>query len=65
MSHRLEALLDQRRPGFSLPQAFYLDAEIFAAEMEAVFGAEWLFACNECEIKRLAAISRSRSGRTR
>jgi len=50
--HRLQSLLDERRPGFSLPQAFYLDGDVFAAEMEAVFGTEWLFACNECEIRR-------------
>jgi Rieske 2Fe-2S family protein len=50
--HRLQSLLDVRRRGFSLPQAFYLDDDVFAADMEAVFGTEWLFACNACEIKR-------------
>jgi glycine betaine catabolism A len=49
--HRLQSLLDERRRGFSLPQAFYLDADVFAAEMKAVFGTEWLFACNACEIR--------------
>lgn len=45
-------LLDQRRRGFSLPQAFYLDDEIFRADLAAVFAQDWLFACNVCELKR-------------
>jgi Rieske 2Fe-2S family protein len=49
---RLQSLLDQRRPGFSLPQAFYVDDEIFHADLDAVFATDWLFAGNVCEIKR-------------
>ena len=49
---RVRRLLDQRRSGFSLPQAFYVDEEIFRADLEAVFETDWLFACNVCEIKR-------------
>jgi glycine betaine catabolism A len=50
--NRLQALLDERRTGFSLPQAFYVDPDLFAADLEAVFEADWLFACNACEVKR-------------
>jgi Rieske 2Fe-2S family protein len=50
--NRLQALLDGRRTGFSLPQAFYVDPDLFAADLEAVFEADWLFACNACEVKR-------------
>jgi len=49
---QVRTLLDQRRQGFSLPQAFYVDEEIFKADFEAVFETDWLFACNVCEIKR-------------
>jgi len=52
LRERLRALLEQRRQGFSLPQAFYVDEEIFKADLEAVFATDWLFACNVCEIKR-------------
>jgi glycine betaine catabolism A len=52
LRERVRTLLDQRRQGFSLPQAFYVDDEIFKADLEAVFATDWLFACNVCEIKR-------------
>jgi glycine betaine catabolism A len=51
MQDRLPALLAQRRPGFSLPQAFYADDQIFEADVQAVFASDWLFACNICEIR--------------
>ena len=51
MQDRVQALLHQRRQGFSLPQAFYVDEEMFQADLQAVFAADWLFACNTCEIK--------------
>lgn len=34
----------------SLPQALYLDRAIYDLEMKAVFGSQWLFACNACEV---------------
>jgi Rieske 2Fe-2S family protein len=52
MHDRVRALLDERRPGFSLPQGFYVEDELFQADLEAVFGSEWLFAGNACEIRR-------------
>ena len=51
MQDRVQALLHQRRQGCSLPQAFYVDEEMFQADLQAVFAADWLFACNTCEIK--------------
>ena len=50
LSGGVRTLLHQRRSGFSLPQAFYVDPEIFKADLEAVFATDWLFACNACEI---------------
>lgn len=48
----VRTLLDQRRRGFSLPREFYVDDAIHDADLDAVFAADWLFACNVCEIKR-------------
>lgn len=47
---RLHSLLADYRSGYSLPQAFYLDEDIFKADL-AIFEREWLFACNAAEIK--------------
>jgi Rieske 2Fe-2S family protein len=47
----LQSALAERRPGHSLPQAFYVNEDIFRMELEAVFASDWLFACNTCEIK--------------
>lgn len=43
-------LLAEHKPGFSLPQAFYGDPGVFAADLEAIFKTQWLFACNVCEL---------------
>jgi Rieske 2Fe-2S family protein len=48
---RFTALLRQRRPGYSLPQPFYIDPDIYEVDLKAVFETEWLFACNGCEIR--------------
>ncbi|SEG30517.1 aromatic ring-hydroxylating oxygenase subunit alpha [Bosea lathyri] len=49
---RISHLLSQRREGFSLPQAFYVDPAMHEADLKAVFETEWLFACNSCEIRK-------------
>jgi glycine betaine catabolism A len=46
------ALLDQRLPGHSLPQALYVSDETFAFDMEAVFKSSWLMAGMECELPK-------------
>ncbi len=43
-------LLRRRRPGFSLEQPFYTDPAIYALDMQAIFGATWLFAAATCEL---------------
>jgi len=48
----LRSALNERRRGYSLPQAFYTGEDIFRAELDAVFASDWLFACNTCEIKK-------------
>ena len=41
--YRLQALLEQRRHGFSLPRDFYIDEDVFLLDRDAVFAADWLF----------------------
>jgi Rieske 2Fe-2S family protein len=43
-------LLAERPAGHALPAAFHLDPEIFALELEQVWGRSWLFACHTCEL---------------
>ena len=42
--------LVQRSPGWSLPQAAYTDADVFAADLDRVFAAHWLFAGHTGEL---------------
>ena len=46
------ALLDQRRPGHTLPQTLYVSDEAFAFDMDAVFRRSWLMAGMECELPK-------------
>lgn len=39
----LRTLLEERRPGWSLPGVAYTDPALFGAEMRSVFGRGWLF----------------------
>src|SRR5262245_21050566 len=47
---KVSALLKTRQPGFSLPQAFYTDEELFQLELEQVFHRRWLFAGYTCQL---------------
>lgn len=47
---RIRSLLDQRRPGHTLPQAFYGDPDIFAFDMQAIYGRSWIMAGFEAEL---------------
>lgn len=40
----------EHTPGWSLPQAAYVDPDVFAADLEHVFAAHWLFAGHTCEL---------------
>ena len=44
------ALLDRHAPGFALEREMYVDAGVFAREMERIFRERWLFAGHSCEI---------------
>lgn len=47
---RLSALLGAHRPGYGLAREFYADAEIFEAELEAIWHRKWLLAGAACEV---------------
>ena len=47
---RYGALLAARKPGHTLPQAFYTDSDSFDFDLAAVFGQTWLMAGLECEL---------------
>ena len=48
----LEALIAGRREGWTLPQPFFSDAEIYRADLERVWRTGWLFAGHSCEVAR-------------
>jgi Rieske 2Fe-2S family protein len=44
METKLDALLNAQQPGYSLAQPFYVDADVFAADIDRIFGRRWLLA---------------------
>lgn len=42
MSTNIDDLIDQRQSGYSLPQAFYTDEEVYKLDVEQVFTKLWL-----------------------
>jgi Rieske 2Fe-2S family protein len=47
---RIASLLQQRQPGYALPQQFYNDPDVLAFDRESVFGTSWLLAGFEAEV---------------
>jgi Rieske 2Fe-2S family protein len=45
-------LLRSRKPGYTMPQPFYNDPDIFAADLDAIFHRHWLFVAASCEISQ-------------
>src|SRR5580704_13012419 len=41
-NNRIADLIAERRPGYSLPQAFYRDPEIFELDLERIFRRYWI-----------------------
>jgi glycine betaine catabolism A len=46
----LRALIAARRPGFTLPAPLYLSPEVYAADLELIFGRHWIYVGTEPEI---------------
>ena len=47
---RIHALLDARKPHHNLPQPFYVDADLFDYDMDAIFHRSWLLVGFEVEL---------------
>ena len=43
-------LLKRQRPGYSLTQEMYLDADVFEEELRLLWHREWVFVGHECEL---------------
>jgi len=43
-SDRLANLIASRRLGWSLPQAFYTDEQVFAEDIKRIYMKQWLYA---------------------
>jgi Rieske 2Fe-2S family protein len=52
MLNRIESLIGQCRPGWSLPQPFYSDEEVYRADVKGVWRQGWLFSGHSCEIPK-------------
>lgn len=46
------SLLLSRRPGYSLPQAFYTSDDVFQADMKNIWHKEWIFALPSAELPK-------------
>lgn len=49
---RINTLLAQRKAGHTLPQSLYIDADVFAFDMQAIFATSWLMAGMTCELPK-------------
>jgi len=47
---KLDQLIASRRPGFTLPQAFYTDEDVFEADLERVYFPRWLLAGHTSQV---------------
>src|SRR5262245_31473053 len=47
---RLAALIARRRPGYTLEHDFFLDEEVYRADVDRIWRASWLFAGHSCQI---------------
>jgi Rieske 2Fe-2S family protein len=53
--NRILQLLDQSRPGFSLPRALYRDEDVFEFDVEQVFTRSWLLIGFEAELSEVGS----------
>jgi Rieske 2Fe-2S family protein len=48
----LASLIDERKPGHALPQAFYTSQDVFDFDLEEIFEKHWLMIGLDCELPR-------------
>ncbi len=46
----LDALIDDRRPGYCLEAPFYTSQEFFERDVEAIFASSWIFVASSAEV---------------
>lgn len=51
-TNHIDALLKERRPGHTLPQAFYTSPGAFDFDMAAIYSESWLMVGMECELPK-------------
>jgi phenylpropionate dioxygenase-like ring-hydroxylating dioxygenase large terminal subunit len=49
---RARDLLTRQRPGYSLDQAFYVDPDLFALDLERIHYRDWLYAIPACAVPK-------------
>ncbi|MEL7347173.1 MAG: aromatic ring-hydroxylating dioxygenase subunit alpha [Pseudomonadota bacterium] len=55
MNQDLPRLLAARKKGYALERPFYTDPRVFAADLEAIWYRDWLFAIPACELEKPGA----------
>ena len=55
----IAALVERRPEGYSLEAPLYTSPEIYEQDLDAIFGAHWIFVATEAEIPNRATTSRS------
>src|SRR5699024_10322746 len=45
-------LLYTRKPGHMLPRDFYVDSDVYEADLDSIFHREWIFAGHTFELER-------------
>lgn len=61
---RIRTLLEERRPGHALPQAFYREPDIFEFDLEAIHARSWIQAGMEVELPEAGSTLALPIGRT-
>lgn len=61
-SPTIASLLERRRSGFSLEQAFYTSPEVYEFDLEHVFYNDWLYAIPACQLTRPGSFVTMRVG---
>lgn len=51
LKESLKDLIDRQVEGETLERAFYVDENIFQAELQKIWYKEWLFVAMSCELK--------------
>lgn len=52
ITSKINEMLTRRRSGYSLEQGFYVDPDVFQADLEMIHYRDWLFAIPACELEK-------------